>query len=105
MSDHILFLQAESAGMINLVFIALMFGVLYFFFFRPQMKKQKEQTSFMDTLEKGAEVVTASGIIGKISRIDGNVVQLQVDTKSFIRVTKNAISKEMTEAFAKGDNA
>ena len=73
--------------------------VFYFFMIRPQMKKQKEQQSFADTLEKGKEVVTASGIIAKINKIDGGIVTLEVANGTFIRVVKSAISKEMTEAF------
>lgn len=74
--------------------------VFYFFMIRPQMTKQKEQTAFADSLEKGKEVVTASGIIGKINKIDGGVITLEVANGTFIRVVKSAISKEMTEAFA-----
>jgi len=95
-------LQTDSSGLINMGFFILMFGVIYFFFIRPQSKKQKEQVKFMDQLEKGEEVVTASGIIGRINRVDGDIIQLQVDTKTFLKVTKSAISKEMTESFIKG---
>lgn len=52
----------------------------------------------MDELKKGDEVVTGSGIIGKINKIEGNIVELQVDTKTFLRVLKGAISREMTES-------
>jgi preprotein translocase subunit YajC len=44
--------------------------------------------------------VTASGMIGKINKIEGQVVTLQIANNTFIRITKNSISKEMTEAFA-----
>lgn len=57
----------------------------------------------MEELEKGDDVVTASGIIGKINKIEDNIVQLEVGTKTYIRVTKNAISKEMTESVFKAE--
>lgn len=80
----------------------LLFGpillVFYFFFIRPQAKRQKEQNAFGDGLEKGQEVVTVSGILGKINKIEGGIVTLEVGTKSYLRITKNSISKEMTEA-------
>ena len=72
--------------------------VIYFFFIRPQTKKQKEQNTFMDNLQKGDEVVTGSGIIGRIKNIEDAIVQLQVDSKTILRITKNSISKEMTDA-------
>ena len=79
--------------------LAMILVVFYFFMIRPQMKRQKEQTSFADSLEKGKEVVTASGMIGKINKIDGQVVTLEVANNTFIRVTKASVSKEMTESF------
>lgn len=77
--------------------LLLMFVVMWFFFIRPQNKKQKEQQAFISSeIQKGDEVATSAGIIGRISKIDGNIVTLQIDTKTFMRVTKGAISKEMT---------
>lgn len=79
--------------------------IIYFFFIRPQNKKQKEQQAFLESLTKGKEVVTSSGIIGKISKLDEREVTLQVDQKTFVRMTKGAISKEMTEAFSVGNDS
>jgi preprotein translocase subunit YajC len=96
-----LFLQAGGASAISGFALPLMLLVVfYFFMIRPQMTKQKEQTAFADALEKGREVVTASGIIAKINKIEGGIVTLEVANGTFIRVVKSAISKEMTEAFA-----
>ncbi|MCO6460795.1 MAG: preprotein translocase subunit YajC [Saprospiraceae bacterium] len=77
-----------------------MVAVMYFFMLRPQIKKQKEQNKFGESLAKGNDVVTSSGIIGRINKIEGNIVTLQVDPKTFIKVTKGSISKELTDAMA-----
>lgn len=104
MMSNFIFLQAGGgAGSLNLVFILAIFVVFYFFLIRPQQKKQKDQTKFTDNLEKGMEVVTASGIVGKINKIEDPFVILQIDTKTFVKFTKNAISKEMTEAIQSPD--
>lgn len=106
MMIDLIFLQAGAdPGYINLIFFIGIAIVFFFFIIRPQQKKQKEQTNFTDNLEKGMEVVTASGIIGKINKIEDPFVTLQVDTKTFIKFTKNAISKEMTEAIQKPDES
>lgn len=73
--------------------------IFYLFFIRPQVKKQKEQQSFSDSLEKGQEVVTSSGIIGRINKIDEHDVTLQLENKTFIKVTKASISSEMTQQY------
>lgn len=106
MSLELILLQAagQGAGMTNLLFFGLMILVMWFFFFRPQMKKQREQNKFGEALEKGDEVVTSSGILGKINKIEGNIITLEVGTKTYIRITKGAISKEMTDAVFAADD-
>lgn len=92
-----IFLQAGNAGIIQMVFFGAIIAVFWFFILRPQAKKQKEQGQFSDTLERGQEVVTASGILGRINKVEGDIVTLEVGTKTYIRVTKSAVSKELTE--------
>ena len=103
MMANLILLQAGGFDLTSIIFMTAIFGVFYFFLIRPQAKKQKEQTKFVDQLEKGSEVITASGIVGKINKIEGNFVTLQVDTKTFLKVTKNAISKEMTDLLSASD--
>jgi preprotein translocase subunit YajC len=97
---HPLFLQAApggGAGWVNLAFIAMLFAVFYFFMIRPQNKRQKEQRTFVEALEKGMEVVTAGGVIGKITKIEENIVTLEISNKTYLRVSKSVVSKDMTE--------
>lgn len=95
-----IFLQGDApplAGMVNMLFFLAMFAVVYFFFLRPSVKKQKAQEAFSEELIKGKEVVTTSGIIGRINKIEEGIVHLQIDQKTFMKVVKGAISREMTE--------
>jgi len=93
-----IYLQAQANPIISFLPLIGIVIVFYFFLIRPQQKKAKEQNLFAENIAKGDDVVTASGIMGKVNKIEGNVVTLQVDQKVFIRVTKGSISKEMTEA-------
>lgn len=98
-------LQGSSgAGMINLVFMAVLFSLFYFFFIRPQAKKQKEQIAFMNAIQKGDEVVTSSGIIGQVNKIEDNIISLRIDEKTYVRVLNSSVSKEMTDAYRKSIN-
>jgi len=78
--------------------LILIIAVFYFFIIRPQQKKQKEQTKFLTSLEKGTQVVTSSGLIGRINKIENEIITLQIDNKTFIKITKSSISKELTES-------
>jgi preprotein translocase subunit YajC len=93
----ILLQTGGGAGLINLVFIAAMFLIFWLFLIRPQAKKQKEQKAFSESLQKGDQVVTGSGILGRINKIEDDIVTLEVGNKTYIKVTKGAVSKEMTE--------
>jgi preprotein translocase subunit YajC len=72
--------------------IILMFVVLYFLMIRPQMKRQKEQKSMMEALAKGDEVVTAGGVLGKITKVADGYVTLEVANTTEIVVQKSAIT-------------
>lgn len=85
----------------NLIMMAALLGVMYFFFIRPQAKKQKEQISFEQEIKKGDTVVTNAGIIGDIVKVNDKSVTLQISQKGVIDVVRASISKEMTEAYNK----
>lgn len=73
--------------------------VFYFFMIKPQMDRAKTQKTFESLLEKGKDVVTGGGIIGKVSKIEGDIITLQLSQNVFIRVLKSAIDKNLTESY------
>ena len=75
--------------------------VFYFFLIRPQSQKQKEQDTFSTSLQKGDEVVTHSGIVGKINKMEDSILTIETTDKTYIRVLRSAISKEMTALLKK----
>ncbi len=58
--------------------IILMFVVLYFLMIRPQMKRAKEVKSMLEALKKGDEVVTAGGVVGRITKVGEAYVTVEV---------------------------
>lgn len=89
----------QSQAFTGMLFPLILLALFYFFFIRPQSKKQKEQVQFNQEMQKGDEVVTGSGIVGQIVKMDGNTVVLQVGEKTYIKMLSSAINKEMTEQF------
>ena len=81
-----------DGGLLSFLPIILMFVVLYFLMIRPQMKRQKEQKTMMDALAKGDEVITAGGILGKVTKVTDAYVTLDVANNTEIIVQKSAIS-------------
>jgi preprotein translocase subunit YajC len=69
------------------------FVVFYFLLIRPQQKKQKEARAMLDALEKGNEVVTAGGVLGRIVKIDEQYVTVEVAPNTQMVVQRGAISQ------------
>ena len=90
-----IFLAADSGSpLMGLLFPLLILVVFYFFLIRPQVKRQKEQQKFVESLREGMEVVTSAGIIGKVTKIDGNIVRLLIDEKTYMRILKSTVTGE-----------
>ena len=68
-----------DSALLSMLPLVLMFVVLYFLMIRPQMKRQKEQRAMIDALQKGDEVVTIGGVLGKIEKIGETYMTLEVE--------------------------
>ena len=88
------FAQAAPSGdpgYIGLLPIVLMFVLLYFLMIRPQMKRAKEAKAMIEALQKGDEVVTAGGVVGRIGEMGDAYVSLEIAPEVVIRVQRSAV--------------
>ena len=89
--------QTPAAGggsestLFSLLPLVLMFVVLYFIMIRPQMKKQKEHRAMIDALAKGDEVVTAGGLLGRVTSLSEGNVGLQIANGVEVQLQRSAI--------------
>ncbi|UCF22168.1 MAG: preprotein translocase subunit YajC [Ralstonia sp.] len=81
-----------AGGLMSFLPIILMFVVLWFIMIRPQMKRQKETKSMLEALAKGDEVVTAGGILGKVTKVAEQYVTVEIAPNTEITVQKSAVS-------------
>ena len=81
-------MQSSLMSMLPLV---LMFVVLYFIMIRPQMRKQKEHRAMIDALAKGDEVVTAGGMLGRVTSLSEGNVGLQIASGVEVQLQRSAI--------------
>ena len=89
------FAQAPAGGadgsMMNILFIVLMFVIIYFLMIRPQMKRAKEQRAMIEALQKGDEVITAGGVLGRISKLGEAYVTVEIAPNTEVSVQKAAV--------------
>jgi preprotein translocase subunit YajC len=91
-------LQAQGSNAMSLVFLVAIIVVFYFFMIRPQMKKQKVERDFRNSLQKGAKIVTIGGIHGRIIEVNEKTFMVEIDTNVKVRLEKSAVSAEATKA-------
>ena len=89
--------QSPGFGGFQFIFLGLMIVVFWLFFIRPQAKKQKQQKTFIENLNKGDKIVTIAGIHGKINKVnDDGTIELEISPGSYLKIEKSAISMEWT---------
>jgi preprotein translocase subunit YajC len=80
-----------DAGLMSFLPIILMFVLLYFLMIRPQMKRAKEHKAMVDALQKGDEVITAGGVLGRITKVSEAYVSVEIAANTEVSVQKGAV--------------
>jgi preprotein translocase subunit YajC len=98
---------AQAAGgaqeqLLGFLPIILMFVVLYFLMIRPQMKRAKEHKTMLEALQKGDEVVTAGGIVGRVVKVGDAYVTLEVANRGDAAVEMNLQKSAVQTLLPKG---
>lgn len=102
MLTYILLQSAEPGfGAQNLILIGGFILIIYFFMFRPQQKKQKDQKKFLEAMRKGDQVVTIGGLHGKVYAIEKEYIIIEVDKGTKLKFDRSSISFENSKAYDK----
>ncbi len=80
-----------DSGLLGFLPIILMFALLYFLMIRPQMKRAKETKAMIEALQKGDEVITAGGVVGRITKLGDQYVTLEIAPNTEIVVQRSAV--------------
>ncbi len=94
---------AQGGGLLSLLFPILLIVVFYFLLIRPQSKRQKEHRQMVEALQKGDEVVTNGGMLGRILDVGNNFLDLEVAENMQLRVQKNSVASLMPKGTFKGE--
>lgn len=101
--------HAQAAGapqqspLMSFVPLALVFFVFYFLMIKPQKKKIQEEQKFNSNMQKGQEVYTKSGVIGKIHGLTDKIVTLEVEGGVKIKFLRHQIAGSAKALFEPAD--
>lgn len=90
-----------GGGYEQLIFLGIFVLIFYFLLIRPQNKRRKEHQELMGALGNGDEVVTAGGIVGKITKVEDDFVILEVGKGVSLRFQKSAIGATLPKGTLK----
>jgi preprotein translocase subunit YajC len=96
---NILLQAGGGSAFQQIIPIALIMIVFYFFMIRPQTKKAKLEKDFKESLKKGDKVVTIGGVHGKIVEVQDKTFTLEIDNNVKVKIEKSAISAEVTKSY------
>ena len=75
-----------------LIFLGFLLLFMYIVIIRPQNKRNKEINAMLSNLDVGAEIIAASGIIGKVKAIKGEYISIEVSENVIFKLQKSAIA-------------
>ena len=91
-----------SSNLTSFLPLVLMFVVMYFLMIRPQQKRAKEQRAMMDALAKGDEVVTAGGILGRVTKVADAYVTVEMAAGTEVVIQKSSVTMLLPKGTLKG---
>jgi preprotein translocase subunit YajC len=82
-----------TAAFFNFVFpLVLIFFIFYFLMIRPQQKRMKEHQAMLGGVKPRDTVVTTGGLIGKVTKVDDNEIEVEIAQGVRVRVLKGMLS-------------
>ena len=93
--------QATTDPLVSFLPLIFIFVVFYFLLIRPQSKKAKEHKQMVEALAKGDEVVTNGGLLGRITKVGDNFLEVEVAENIRVKVQRQAIASLMPKGTVK----
>lgn len=87
----------QPSMMANLLMIAVFIAIFYFLIWRPQSKRAKEHRALVDSLGVGSEVVFAGGLMGKITKIEGDFAVVELNRGVEVKVQRASVISVLPE--------
>ena len=82
---------ATGSGLMDYLPLVALVAVFYFLVLRPQQKRAKEHQAMMTALQKGDEVATSGGLVGRVSKVYEDYASVEVSEGMEVKVQKAAL--------------
>ena len=89
--------QQGPSLMANLLMIAVFIAIFYFLIWRPQAKRAKEHRSLIESLGVGSEIVFAGGLMGRITKLDGDFAVVELSRGVEVNIQRASVISVLPE--------
>ncbi len=93
-----------SAFLVQMMPLLLIFIVFWFLIFRPQQQRAKQHRAKLDAVKRGDQVVTGGGLIGKVTKVDGDSVEVELAQNVRVKAVKATLTDVVAPTSAKPAN-
>ena len=93
-----------SAFFVQMMPLLLIFVVFWFLIFRPQQQRAKAHAAKLAAVKKGDQVVTGGGLMGKVTKVDTDTVEVEIATNVRVKAVKSMLTDVVTNTPGKAAN-
>jgi preprotein translocase subunit YajC len=94
--------SGSSQAFSSLIIFGGMALIFYFMIFRPQSKRAKEHKALTEGIQKGDEIMTTGGVLGKVKKISGDYIVLQIADNVDLKLQKSSVAASLPKDTIKG---
>jgi preprotein translocase subunit YajC len=81
-----------AAFFIQMMPLALIFVIFWFLLIRPQQQRMKKHRALIDAVKKGDSIVTGGGLIGKVTKVEGDTVEVEIASGVKVKAVKSTLT-------------
>lgn len=84
-------ISAPGGDLMSFLPMIVIFVLFYFMLIRPQMKQAKETKAMIASIQKGDEIVTTGGILGKVIKVADDFISIEIAANTVVQIQRQAI--------------
>lgn len=81
-----------TAFFVQMMPLVLIFVIFWFLLIRPQQQRMKQHRAMIEAVKKGDSVVTGGGLIGKVTKVEGDTVEVEIATGVKVKAVKSTLT-------------
>ncbi|MEO8722253.1 MAG: preprotein translocase subunit YajC [Sphingobium sp.] len=96
--------SGTASMLVQVLPLVLIFGVFWLLIIRPQSQRMKQHKAKLDAVKKGDQVVTGGGLLGKVTKVEDGVLEIELGANIKVKALKSTLTDVVDAASAKPAN-